>query len=143
MKFYNDIVWRYWAATTILLVGVVCGNTLSLEAVIVLNAIQVIHFIYREKSLTAFPIQVRLTYLGMLFLAQAPYMGWIFWWQLIGTGAIVIFEYCFLARFLSLLPWNKQEGYSLEMVKRTFLAAPVKGNILQGLPAAVDYQRPS
>jgi len=135
MKFYNNLVWRYWAATTILLIGVVSGSALSLQAVIVLNAIQVLHFVYREKSITAFPVQVRLTYFGMLFLAQAPYMVWIFWWQLIGTSAMVLFEYCFLARLLSLLPWNKQEDYSFEMIKRTFLTAPVKGNILQGLPA--------
>lgn len=134
MKFSNNLVWWYWAATTILLIGVVAGNTQSLQAVIALNAIQVIHFIFREKSLVAFPVQVRITYFGLLFLAQAPFMFWIFWWQLIGTSAMVIFEYCFLARCLSLLPWNKKESYSLELIKRTFLSGPVKGNILQGLP---------
>ena len=91
-------------------------------------------FILREKSLSAFPVQVRITYFGLLFLAQAPFMFWIFWWQLIGTSAMVFFEYCFLARCLSLLPWNKQENYSLELIKSTFLSGPVKGNILQGLP---------
>lgn len=135
MKFYNNLVWRYWAVTVVLLIGVVSGNALCLQAVIVLTAIQVLHFIYREKSLTAFPVQVRLTYFGMLFLAQAPYMVWIFWWQLIGTSAMVLFEYCFLARLLSLLVWNQQEKISWEMIKRTFFSAPVKGNILQGLPA--------
>ena len=134
MRFFNNLVWWYWAATTILLIGVVAGNTLSLKAVIALNAIQVIHFILREKSLVAFPLQVRITYFGLLFLAQAPFMFWIFWWQLIGTSAMVLFEYCFLARCLSLLPWNKKESYSLELIKRTFLSGPVKGNILQGLP---------
>jgi len=134
MRFFNNLVWWYWAATTILLIGVVAGNTLSLKAVIALNAIQVIHFILREKSLVAFPVQVRITYFGLLFLAQAPFMFWIFWWQLIGTSAMVLFEYCFLARCLSLLPWNKKENYSLELIKRTFLSGPVKGNILQGLP---------
>ena len=134
MRFFNNLVWWYWAATTILLVGVVAGNTQSLQAVIVLNAIQVIHFILREKSLLAFPVQVRITYFGLLFLAQAPFMFWIFWWQLIGTSAMVLYEYCFLARCLSLIPWNKKEDYSLGLIKRTFLSGPVKGNILQGLP---------
>lgn len=134
MKFSNNLVWWYWAATTILLIGVVSGNSQCLQAVIVLNAIQVIHFILREKSLVAFPVQVRITYFGLLFLAQAPFMFWIFWWQLIGTSAMVFFEYCFLARCLSLLPWNKKENYSLELIKRSFLSSPVKGNVLQGLP---------
>ncbi|MGD8618843.1 MAG: hypothetical protein PVH54_06600 [Gammaproteobacteria bacterium] len=135
MNIVNDIVTRYWAATTILLAGVVSGCSYCLPAVIGLNIIQVIHFIYREKSLTAFPVQVRTSYLGLLFLAQAPYLFWIFWWQLIGTAAMVLFQYCFLARCLSLMPWNRREPWSLTLVKRTFFSAPVTGSILQGLPA--------
>jgi len=104
-------------------------------AVIGLNLIQVIHFIHREKSLTAFPVQVRMSYLGLLFLAQAPYLFWIFWWQLLGTAAMVLYQYCFLARCLSLMPWNRREPCSMALVKRTFFSAPVTGNILQGLPA--------
>jgi hypothetical protein len=134
MKIYNDIVTRYWAATTVLLAGVVSGCDYCLPAVIGLNIIQVIHFVIREKSLAAFPVQVRISYLGLLFLALAPYMFWIFWWQLIGTAAMVLFSYCFLARVMSLMPWNKSEAYSLSLVKRTFLTPPVEGNIMQGLP---------
>jgi len=138
MKFSNNIAWWYWAATTLLLTGVVAGNNESLHAVIILNAVQVIHFILREKSLTAFPVQVRIAYFGLLFLAQAPWMFWIFWWQLIGTAAMVLFDYCFLARCMSLMPWNKTEDYSMELVKRTFVSAPVKGNVLQGLQRATS-----
>ena len=138
MKFSNNIAWWYWAATTLLLTGVVAGNNESLHAVIILNAVQVIHFILREKSLTAFPVQVRIAYFGLLLLAQAPWMFWIFWWQLIGTAAMVLFDYCFLARCMSLMPWNKTEDYSMELVKRTFVSAPVKGNVLQGLPRATS-----
>ena len=135
MKFSNNLVWWYWTATTIFLIGVVAGNAQSLQAVMVLNAVQVVHFIFREKSLISFPVQVRITYFGLLLLAQAPFMFWIFWWQLIGTSAMVLFEYCFLARCLSLLPWNKKQAYSLELIKCTFFSPPVKGNVLQGLAA--------
>jgi len=135
MKIQNDIVTRYWAATTILLAGVVSGCSDCVQAVIGLNLIQVIHFIHREKSLTAFPVQVRMSYLGLLFLAQAPYLFWIFWWQLLGTAAMVLYQYCFLARCPSLMPWNRREPCSTALVKRTFFSAPVTGNILQGLPA--------
>ncbi len=136
MKFSFNLAWCYWAATTILLAGVIASNAQCLQAVIALNAVQVFHFIIREKSLTAFPVQVRITYFSLLLVAQAPFMFWIFWWQLIGTSAMVLFEYCFLARCLSLLPWNNKKAYSLEMIRRTFISAPVKGNILQGLAAA-------
>lgn len=136
MKYSNNIVWWYWFFTTLLLIGAVAGNTLSLQAVIGLNIVQVIHFVIREKSITAFPVQVRATYLGLLVLSQAPFMFWILWWQLIGTAAMVLFGYCFLARCMSLMPWNKTEDYSISLFKRTFFSAPVKGNVLQGLPAA-------
>jgi hypothetical protein len=136
MKYSNNIVWWYWFFTTLLLIGAVAGNTLSLQAVIGLNIVQVIHFVTREKSITAFPVQVRVTYLGLLVLSQAPFMFWILWWQLIGTATMVLFGYCFLARCMSLMPWNKTEDYSISLLKRTFFSAPVKGNVLQGLPAA-------
>jgi uncharacterized membrane protein YedE/YeeE len=134
MKFCSKLVWWYWAITTALLVGILAGYSLCLQAVIALNIVQVVHFIIREKSISAFPIQVRITYLGLLFAAQAPYMVWIFWWQLIGTSAMISFGYCFLARILSLLPWNKKESYSLEMLKKTFLTPPEKNNVMHGLP---------
>ena len=135
MKYTNSITWWYWFLTTLLLIGAVAGNTSSLQVVIGLNIVQVIHFALRDKSITTFPVQVRATYLGLLFLSQAPYLIWILWWQLIGTTAMVLFGYCFLARCLALMPWNKTEEYSWALVKRTFFSAPVKGNILQGLPA--------
>ena len=135
MKFSNNIVGWYWLFTTLLLIGAVAGHTLSLQAVIALNIVQVVHFALREKSVTTFPVQVRLTYLGLLILSQAPYMIWILWWQLIGTAAMVLFGYCFLARCISLMPWNKTEGYSVALFKRTFFSAPVKGNVMQGMPA--------
>jgi len=135
MKFSNNIVWWYWLFTTLLLTGAVAGNALSLQAVIGLNIVQVVHFVLREKSVTAFPVQVRLTYLGLLILSQAPYMVWILWWQLIGTAAMVSTGYCFLARCMSLMPWNKKEVYSIALFKRTFFSAPVKGNVMQGLQA--------
>lgn len=43
---------------------------------------------------------------------------------------------CAMARRVSLLPWNRSEPFSLGLVKRTFLSAPVRGNLLQGLPPA-------
>lgn len=136
--FSLDLVWWYWAATTALLLAVVANIEHSMQAVIILNAIQVIHFIIREKSITAFPVEVRTTYLCMLILSTAPYMVWILWWQLIGTAAMVMFRYCFLARLMSLMPWHLKENnktFSFSLVKQTFFTAPVDGNIMQGLPA--------
>jgi len=34
------------------------------------------------------------------------------------------------------MPWNRREPLSTELVRRTFLSPPVKGSVMQGLPAA-------
>jgi hypothetical protein len=133
-RFQPDLVWRYWTLTTVLIMGVLAGIEHSYQAVVILNVIQVVHFAMRERSVTAFPVQVRVAYLGLLFLSQAPYMIWILWWQLIGTTAMVTVKYCFLARLMSLIPWNKSEEYSVDLFKRTFFTPPIEGNVLQGLP---------
>jgi hypothetical protein len=33
------------------------------------------------------------------------------------------------------MPWNRKERFSLDLLRRTVFSPPVRGNILQGLPA--------
>ena len=54
-----------------------------------------------------------------------------YWLPTVGTFALVIFGYWLMGRFLSLLPWNRHEPISLDLIHRTFLSAP----ILPSLPA--------
>jgi hypothetical protein len=78
----------------------------------------------REKSLIALPVQIRVAYgiyLGMSFLLQ---MHWLYWLPTVGTYALVVFGYCIMARMLSLLPWNRTEFLSLELLLRTFTSRP-------------------
>lgn len=101
-----------------------------------MSGFQHIHFAVRERSLTAFPIQVRIGYLLLLLVALPEKLQWIYWIPAIGTWAQVLFGYCTMARTVSLLPWNRKEAFSLDLLKRTFLSVPVRGNVLQGLPSA-------
>ena len=96
---------------------------------------QIIHFRWREGRFSAFSVQVRIAYTAMLLLALWEPMRWLFWVPAIGTPAQVLFGYCTLARCLSLLPWNRTEPLTWKLVRRTFFSPPVKGSILQGLPA--------
>jgi len=136
MVFGKDISWWYWAATAASLAGGVSGWVVGFDLAIALSSVQVVHFIIRNGRLTAFPVQVRVAYLGLLLLAQWPPFYFLYGVQLIGTTAMVVFSYCLLARILSLLPWNRSERLSWAVVGRTFWSPPVKGNILQGLPAS-------
>jgi hypothetical protein len=78
----------------------------------------------REKSVSAFPVQLRLAYLLLLAISFIPQMRWLYWLPTLGTFALVIFGYCLLARALYLLPWNRQESLSADMLRRTFMTRP-------------------
>lgn len=135
MNRMQNISWLYWAATDTLLIAAVLGWEPGFAAAIGLNAVQAIHFMLRERGLTAFPVQVRVSYLGLLLAGQWEPLYFIYFIQIAGTTAMVLFDYCPLARFLSLMPWNRREPFSLDLLRRTVFSPPVRGNILQGLPA--------
>ena len=130
---FNDIKWWYWLATAILLVGAVAGVSAAILAAIALTAVQLIHFATRERALAAFPVQVRAAYLALLVAGLYPPLGFIHWVQLVGTWAMVLVGYCPLARALSLLPWNRRQPLSADLVRRTFLSPPVRGSIVDAI----------
>jgi hypothetical protein len=47
--------------------------------------------------------------------------------------ALVVFGYCIMARFLSLMPWNRSVPFTMKLLARTFLTAPVIGRPDHGL----------
>lgn len=135
MLMYRELSWWYWAVTAALLIAGLAGWAGAFHAATALSALQVLHFRWREGRFAAFPVQVRLAFTGLLLLAAWPPMKGLFWVPAIGTTAQVLFGYCLLARGLSLLPWNRREPWSWRLLRRTLTAAPVRGSILQGLPA--------
>ena len=132
----RSISWWYWLATVTLLTAGVSGWPAGFALAIYLTVVQLIHFSMRERSLIAFPIQVRLGYFLLLLIALPENFRWIYWVPIIGTWAQVLFGYCAMARMVSLLPWNRKHAFSFTLLKQTFISAPVRGNILQGLPPA-------
>jgi hypothetical protein len=126
--------WWYWLVTACLLTAGVSGWQIGFLLAIGLTMFQLIRFIVRERSMTAFPIQVRIGYLLLIALPEP--LRLIYWIPTVGTWAQVLFGYCTMARILSLLPWNRREALSLNLLLRTFFSAPVRGNVLQGLPPA-------
>lgn len=136
MILYREISWWYWAITAILLIVGLTGWFGAFYLTIGLSTTQVVHFRVREGGFFAFSVQVRMAYTAMLLLALWGPVNGLFWVLAVGTAAQVLFGYCALARCLSLFPWNRNGPLSRQLVWRTFISRPVKGNILQGLPAA-------
>ena len=132
---YRDIGWRYWLVTAVLLSFGVLGNPAGFILAIGLTIIQLIHYVIRERSITAFPIQVRFWYLMLLLVAWFEPLQWLYWIPTIGTWAQILFGYCTMARCVSLFPWNRNEPLSLDRVNKTFFSRPVRGSIKQGFSA--------
>ncbi len=124
-----NLIWFYWAITDLLLIIGVTLEPAALYWAIYFNIIQVIHFYGLKKQIANFAVQVRIAYLLLLVAALYPPLFFIFYLQIIGTTAMVLGNYCFLARVMSLMPWNIQKPYSLELIKQTFFSKPVDGSV--------------
>jgi hypothetical protein len=116
--------WWIWAVTAILLAVGLLGYPKAYWATLALTVTQLLVFWIRERSLRAFPVQLRLAFTILLCVCLLPSMRWLFWLPMIGTFAMLVFGYCLLARTLYLLPWNREEPVTLDMLQRTFFSPP-------------------
>ncbi|MCW8935453.1 MAG: hypothetical protein OQK98_12070 [Gammaproteobacteria bacterium] len=132
---YKDTGWWYWLVTAVLLSLGVMGNPDGFLLAMGLTVFQLGHFYIREKSISAFPVQVRFWYLMLLIVSWYEPLQILYWIPAIGTWAQIIFGYCAMARIVSLFPWNRNEKFSLNLLYKTFLSRPVRGSVEQGFAA--------
>jgi len=104
----NDIHWWFWFLTLIFIIVAIAGWPQAYNIVIFISAIQVIYFLIREKSLTAFPVQIRLVYFGLSLFGLWPEVRLIVYiLLLLGTIMVTFFGQCSIAAVLKVMPWNK------------------------------------
>ena len=132
---YKDIGWWYWLITAGLLSVGLFVNPIAYLFAIGLTIFQLIHYVFRERSIKSFPVQVRFWYLILLLVALPEPLQLIYWIPTIGTWAQIIFGYCTMARCVSLLPWNRNEKFSFRLLLKTFFSRPVRGSVQQGFSA--------
>ncbi|HPA19468.1 MAG TPA: hypothetical protein PLU30_17105 [Verrucomicrobiae bacterium] len=132
----GDWTWWAWVLTTILLAIGLCGRPTAFVAAMGITALQAIVMVVREKSLSAFAVQLRLAYLILLGVCYVPSMRWLYWLPTVGTFALVTIGYCLMARLLSLLPWNRREPLSADLLRRTFMSCPDLSRLAENQEAA-------
>src|SRR5512138_2486863 len=108
----GDWTWWAWTITAVLLLVGLWGRPGAFLTAIGITVLQTIVMLIREKSILAFPVQLRIAYLTLLGICYIPQMRWLYWLPTVGTFALVFFGYCLMARVLSLLPWNRHEPFS-------------------------------
>jgi hypothetical protein len=87
------------------------------------------YFAVRLGGWRPMPVQLRIVYVGMLVAGMLPWMGWLHVVQLIGTTAMVVSGYCALARTLTLLPLNRSQPLSRDLLRR-LVWEPARGGLL-------------
>ena len=135
----------YWHCTTLLFATHFAGWSAGLGAVIGLNVVQVAHFLARRRSLRAFDVQVRIGYLLLLAAGSVGPLWPLHAIQFVGANALLVVDYCPLARMLLLLPWNRRQPLSPALVRWIAFAPPRPGSIadrLAGRPAIPSATRP-
>lgn len=120
------LTWWLWALTGGAVAASLAGWGPGLRAALALTAVQVVHQAARTRSVHSFPVQVRAAYLLILLAGTWPPLRALHPLQLAGTVALIVFDYCPLARMLSLLPWNRRHPFTLSLLRTTFLSPPVR-----------------
>lgn len=124
------LIWILWFVTwTGLLAGLY--DRIFFEVVVVFTFFHAILFLYLHNyRFVAFPVQVRVAYFAWVWVGTyVPYMIILLYITMIGLATNLFLGYCPLARLLYLIPLNRDEHepFSIGLVKRVFLAPPVKG----------------
>jgi hypothetical protein len=104
----TDIRWWFWATTLVFIVAAVVGWTPGYYVVMGISAAQVLFFLAQEKSLAAFPVQIRIVYFACTLFGLWPEVRlFIYIILLLGTVMVVFFGRCSIALALTYMPWNR------------------------------------
>ncbi len=102
----KSLEWWFWFVT---LIAMITGLSGIVEGYYVVILVSVIHFIYftAKRGFAAFPTQVRFVYALFVIAALFDPTTILYWILLIGTVMVTLFDTCFIARMLIIMPWNK------------------------------------
>ena len=124
----KGLIWTLWFITW---VGLIAGifDDVYFEYVVIFSALHaVVFFLLFHFRVRPFPVQVRIGYLAWVAVGTyVPYMVILMYITLVGLATNLFLGYCPLARMMYLLPWNRDETFSLDLARRVFLSAPVPG----------------
>lgn len=124
MRRTGELQYGYWALIALLLAGALSGCPLGMAPVIVASLVQNLRTFQRHRQLRAFPVQVRAGFLLLLLAGLWSPLSFIHLIQLCGVMALLVFDYCPLARILSLMPWNRPRPARLPEVLAALLTPP-------------------
>ena len=122
------LIWVLWFITWVGLVGGLFDR-LYYEYVVIFSALHAVLFLFINSfDIKPFTVQVRIAYfIWVAAGTYVPYLTFLMVITLVGLATNLFLGYCPLARMMSLLPWNRNEKFSLGLVGRVFLSPPMPG----------------
>ena len=94
-----DLRWWFWTVTLLFIVAAVAGWTPGYGIVIAISAAQVVYFLAQERSVSAFPTQIRIVYFAFTLFGLWPEpRRAVYLLLLIGTIMVTFFGRCAIAR---------------------------------------------
>jgi hypothetical protein len=110
----TNIRWWFWAVTLAFIASAVAGWIPGYYVVMGISGAQVIFFLVQEKSLTAFPTQIRIVYFAFTLFGFWPEVRFfIYIVLLLGTVMVTFFGRCSIALVLKHMPWNHEREVRL------------------------------
>ena len=124
----KKLVWSLWFLTWLVLLAGLFDRRMY-EAVVAFSAVHAVLVLALNRfRFSAFPVQIRIAYvLWVAIGTYAPHGAVLLYIATLGLIGNLFFDYCLMARMLYLLPWNRTEKLSFELVGRTFLSPPSAG----------------
>jgi hypothetical protein len=119
----------YWLVIALLLAGHLAGAAATIGPALLAGALQTLHALARRRHLRHLEVQVRVVFLVLLSIGLLPGLWALHLLQFVGTSALLVADYCLLARLLAALPWNRTEPFSVDLLRRLLLAPPGPGPI--------------
>lgn len=107
----KSLEWWFWFLTLIAMVAGLSGIIEGFYLVIIISLIQFVYFTVL-RGFSAFPTQVRFVYAIFVIIALFDPTRIFYWALLVGTIMVTLFDTCFIARVLILMPWNRNEKLS-------------------------------
>ena len=124
----DRLIWGIWFVTWLgLLAGLV--DRVYYEYVVAISAAHALLFLvlFKFRAL-AYPAQLRIAYFLWVAVGTfVPYMVILMYITTLGLAANLFFGYCPLSRMMYLLPWNRDEPFTGDLIMRAILSPPVKG----------------
>lgn len=136
-KTRKRIIWALWFVTWLGLLAGLFDRRFYVAVAWFTVAHALLMLALNRFRVAAYPVQVRIVYvLWVLVGTYVPHMTFLMYIATVGLIGNLFFGYCTLARMMYLLPWNREERFSLDLVARVFTTPRTEGRFRPAPPAA-------